>query len=1176
MKQVNLFVFASLCCLVSLGHQVYYITPTQPDPQGSCIENGTTLRPCYTLQQLNGVLSSSNASVEVLLLYILPGAHLIPENETLTISNFSEVVIRPWKEELEIVIECVPIYSTNILFQDIIELKIHSMRFSSCKLQYSYEMNSKTERSVNITKTVFEKGTINMRSTEPNLNVTISNCTFLLSTKIRLAYTLDDDKSNPNFGLGRITIGNLLITNTLFQDNAITSNYGVLDVLYTNLMIRNCHFINNSVINYSNSNCYTVYAAFSFLTLTNTTFQHSRMGSLSLSFSRGTINSCLFLNNSSTYKRIIVEIHDSLLSINDSIFKENKCTALYINIDELLIIISNCTFTNNSGESGGALNVDNSHFVGIFNSSFSFNKAERGGGAIYCVHSSITSKGLMYSSSNSAKYGGYVYASYCMLYFDHHHTTITNNIANKNGGALYLFGSKVVILSDRLFLSNNVAKEKGGAIFMQDATECEGWPDENCFIHFDVHVIPPPVLIFTNNTALHGSVIYGGLLDRCYINHGQEPGIKSISKYEHAPEAVTSDPIRICLCTENHELDCTTRNLTVSDKSTGQTIALFGTVVDQDENPKESYIILETTAKLGKGEGRIKTGTNNCSKLSYNIFTPNTSATLILRPEGSCESSVFSSVTVYIEVKSCPRGFELNGNQCKCDKRLSNHFKGIDCDIFADVTIIYSKAFIWLRYDEQYLKIHNNCPLDYCQMQATYKNISLEFPDEQCTNNRSGVTCGSCQDNYSIGLGGSKCLLCTSNSPLIWLIPVFAVAGVALVALLLICNMTISHGTLNGLIFYANVISITRLTSLQSCSIHPILSVFIAWLNLDFGVETCFYSGMDTYQKTWLQFAFPLYIWLLVGVIIVVSHYSFTAVKVFGRNNIAILATLFLLSYTKILKTIITALHFSEGLLGSANDTSDPLVPYYVWTYDGNIEYLKGKHVALFAVALVFLVFLFLPYTLLLMFGQCIRSIPTQRRCVLRFLNSTAFVSIMDAYHAPYNNRHRYWTGLMLLSRCVLFLAFDSYHSNNALLANMYITTLVLIGIFAIKACITKVYKYSLVNILEVCFLLNLIILSGTVYYLGRGANVCICTSASLSVSMAISAGILAYHTSLQLNKTRCFNSIKDSILAKWRKHYHTLPADHEEEDAPPAHPAQRLPTRMVVELREELLTDQY
>ena len=110
-----------------------------------------------------------------------------------------------------------------------------------------------------------------------------------------------------------------------------------------------------------------------------------------------------------------------------------------------------------------------------------------------------------------------------------------------------------------------------------------------------------------------------------------------------------------------------------------------------------------------------------------------------------------------------------------CDKRLSNRFRGIVCDVNADNKIVY------YLYDEHYLKVQANCPLDYCQ--ATFDNI-LENPDEQCANNRSGVICGSCQDNYSIGLGGSKCLQCISNSPLIWLIPVFAVAGVALVALL--------------------------------------------------------------------------------------------------------------------------------------------------------------------------------------------------------------------------------------------------------------------------------------------------------------------------------------------------------------------------------------------------------
>ena len=115
-------------------------------------------------------------------------------------------------------------------------------------------------------------------------------------------------------------------------------------------------------------------------------------------------------------------------------------------------------------------------------------------------------------------------------------------------------------------------------------------------------------------------------------------------------------------------------------------------------------------------------------------------------------------------------------------------------------------------------------------------------------------------------------------------------------------------------------------------------------------------------------------------------------------------------------------------------------------------------------------------------------------------------------------------------------------------------------------------------NILEVCFLVNLFVLSGTVHYL-KGINsdgVCISTTFSISVSLAIFTVILAYHAHLQLNKTMCFTLIKENIHAKWRKHYHTLPADHEEDDTPPAHPAMRIPTTMVVELREELLSDQH
>ena len=53
-----------------------------------------------------------------------------------------------------------------------------------------------------------------------------------------------------------------------------------------------------------------------------------------------------------------------------------------------------------------------------------------------------------------------------------------------------------------------------------------------------------------------------------------------------------------------------------------------------------------------------------------------------------------------------------------------------------------------------------------------------------------------------------------SHSPrynFVWLTVVMAMAGVVFVVFLSVFKMTVSSGTLNGLIFYANVISFDRL-----------------------------------------------------------------------------------------------------------------------------------------------------------------------------------------------------------------------------------------------------------------------------------------------------------------------------------------------------------------------------
>ena len=78
---------------------------------------------------------------------------------------------------------------------------------------------------------------------------------------------------------------------------------------------------------------------------------------------------------------------------------------------------------------------------------------------------------------------------------------------------------------------------------------------------------------------------------------------------------------------------------------------------------------------------------------------------------------------------------------------------------------------------------------------------------------------------YSLVLGTSQCKQCT-NRFLVSIIP-FAVMGVALVFLLLVCKLTVATGTLSGLVFYANIVGVNRTIFLPVESTHA-LSVFIA------------------------------------------------------------------------------------------------------------------------------------------------------------------------------------------------------------------------------------------------------------------------------------------------------------------------------------------------------------
>ena len=763
-----------------------------------------------------------------------------------------------------------------------------------------------------------------------------------------------------------------------------------------------------------------------------------------------------------------------------------------------LTFSGNNNFINNSADYGGAILTYNNNILNFSGASNFINNSASAGGAICATHnSSLTFNGTIHFTNNGYYWGGVTYGG--------------------GGGGVYMgVNSTVSMLPNTSVYWEKNHAQIGGAIYVQDVsplsycTQLTPYvPKEMCFFQLPGQNLSNGIdvqLVFKNNSADDaGSVLYGGVIDNCKLTHGLDSHtsgevfdmiVHNNDTYYNTTSNISSDPIQICHC-ENNLPDCIKHQVSHTVYP-GETFQVSVVAVGQRNGTVSSEVINNIDQSVNPGHladsQHLQKTKNTCTKLKYTIFSSSQFVHMRLYAENSpCLS--YSGYTLHISVKlnqTCPPGFNISKSKqsCVCEPRLQRYTNS--CTITNGLGLITrdSSQQFWVGYDNQpdELILHPHCPFDYCV------NDTVVFPlnntDVQCGNNRSGLLCGKCKESYSLVLGTSHCKKCT-NSHLILLIP-FMLMGIALVFLLFVCKLTVATGMLSGLVFYANIVGVNHTIFLPVESTDA-FSIFIAWLNLDFGIETCFYNGMDAYSKTWLQFVFPVYIWVLVGLMILVSHFSRRFATLLGNNPVSVLATLILFSYTKILRTLITVLYVTF--------LEYPTYNRMVWLYDASIDYLSGKHIPLFVVAALVFIFLFLPYTLLLVFGQWLQAISHLR--LFSWVNSARLKAFMDSYHAPNKAKHRYWPGLLLMLRLVLLLVFafnlDEDHSINLL------AILVANGFLLVWAWLSGgVYKNWSLDGLECSFALNLITLVGATFYVNHsGGNQLVVGYTSVSIAFA-------------------------------------------------------------------------
>ena len=832
------------------------------------------------------------------------------------------------------------------------------------------------------------------------------------------------------------------------------------------------------------------------------------------------------------------------------------------------IACTSCRFVNNEAENGFA-----AHVKGCGQNSRHGINTGPVGSCQQAYRMSIQFRSSVISKNSVRRFLN----SYATLYiqnierFELH----SSNIIDNNGTAIYISGSTLYIsgtvnvignhghsggglYSDcnpqsyihlkhpsQLYMVNNTASYHGGAIFAKD---CSSTGSVDCFIQIEglyklsnnIKVPDNVSVILENNTAeVAGDSIYGGSLETCNLEYiinifdlyiyarilKTKFNIIIFNMGTHSMSEVTSDPFKICFCDEKlsmNKSECITK--THIEVYRGQAFHIPAVGVGQFNNTSPAIVrtILPTdhTGELGERRSVQELG-RVCGFLSYIVRSSENTTQLQISVE-STDSNINLRHPAVISVAflECPPGLELSSDfsVCECEPQLKNY--GL---IFDTGTWTFNRpASMWIGYyGKEQVVIHPNCPFHYCKSEDT--NLSLGNQDEQCAFNHSGVLCGACQQGLSLALGTSQCLKC-SNVYLLLLIP-FALAGVALVFLLLKCNLTVSVGSINGLIFYANIIQANQATffphgaqGVNVCT--KFLSAFIAWLNLDLGIQTCFFVGMDAYSKTWLQFLFPIYVWIMVGAMIYGSRYSPTVFRLIGSNVVPVLATLFLLSYAKLLRIVITAV-YSTTLTG--RDSSTPLV----WLVDGNVPFFRGTHIVLLLMAVVFILVFIVPFTLLVLLGPCLQANSNHR--VLRKI-TIKLKPLLDAYQGPYKDRFRHWTGVMLLLRTALFAVFAGNVFGKPEI-NLFVVDL---GIFLLLIYLWnagRVYKRLIWNITGSFYLLNLEILTtATLLLKSLGESSSrkqeIVTDVMVGTAFVVFCAIVLYHFYVSLRSMRLMHTV--------------------------------------------------
>ena len=451
---------------------------------------------------------------------------------------------------------------------------------------------------------------------------------------------------------------------------------------------------------------------------------------------------------------------------------------------------------------------------------------------------------------------------------------------------------------------------------------------------------------------------------------------------------------------------------------------------------------------------------NRCTLLNFTIFPESTSKIMYLHFE---VLGYIPTSSVILVPQTCPTGFVYNSKAkaCVCSSFLAE-FGITQCDI--DTTSVYIPSQSWLGIVDNgnIVGYTEHCPPGYCLPNTT---INITQPDIICRGNRMGWLCGECKEGYSVVLGSTDCYECSNTLHSVLAVTFGMLGGIVYILVLFSLRLTIDLGTIGGLIFWLNIIWPAVIPSSDIPITNTALRYMVDLLTsveYQWNTPVCIASNLNQLAKTGILYIYPVYFWLIVVVIVLLSRCSIRIANLIVGSSVQVLVTLMYISYSDLLSISLIVLTPAHIHFNSIDNTGELLV----WFRDGSVLYGQNSHhIVLLCVSIGVLSFFIIPFTLVGLFGvKMLRS---------HFI-AKYFRPFIDAIHGPYKEKLRYWFGVRLVVLSLIYIVIAVLQGSNMTLQLLLL--IFILGSFTIVQAVVLPYKNKILNALDLWFIVLLLI----------------------------------------------------------------------------------------------------